>query len=171
MSQSSIGEINALEGRIVKAEDDADDMLWQQAAAVVKLLERMTQRELAAQWINARTGKPYSQAHVAYVAQVYRDKSTYQPRPRFRDAYNEITNAHKKTSEPEDHVPFHWMNAVGDLRKLIDKWPEDARALAPKVLRELADILEGSNDSRRDGNSRAGAGRRERVENRTQISI
>lgn len=35
---------------------------------------------------------PYSQAHVSYVAKAYRDKSTYQPRPRFRDVYNAVAN-------------------------------------------------------------------------------
>jgi phage N-6-adenine-methyltransferase len=90
----AIREINALEDRIVTAEDDADNMLWEQARQVVEQLDAgVTQRQLAKQWINARTGEPYSQVHVLYTARTYRDKFTYQPRPRFRDAYNEIANA------------------------------------------------------------------------------
>ena len=61
----ALREINALEDRIVRAEDDADAMLWEQAQHVVAQLDAgLTQRQLAAQWINARTGEPYSVAHV-----------------------------------------------------------------------------------------------------------
>lgn len=82
--------INALEQRIVKSEDDADAALWEQARQVAALLEGgMTQRALAAHWINARTGKPYSQVHVIYTVKAL-DKLAYQPRPRFRDAYSDF---------------------------------------------------------------------------------
>jgi hypothetical protein len=50
---------------------------------------------LARQWINARTGQPYSQKHVSFVAQVFVEKFTSQPRPRFRDAYNAVANPAK----------------------------------------------------------------------------
>lgn len=88
----AVREINTLETRIAQSEDDADAKLWQQAEIVVaQLAAGMTQRALAAQWINARTGDPYSAMHVNYVSQVV--KLTLQtPRPRFRDAYNEIAN-------------------------------------------------------------------------------
>jgi len=99
----AIREINALEGRIVKAEDDADDMLWEQARQVVEQLDAgMKQRQLAAQWINARTGKSYSLRHVQIVRQVIADYLNSQPRPRFRDVYNEITNS----SKPKESVHF-----------------------------------------------------------------
>ena len=51
----AIREINALETRIVTAEDDADAMLWEQARQVVEQLEAdggPSQRQLAKQWIN-----------------------------------------------------------------------------------------------------------------------
>jgi phage N-6-adenine-methyltransferase len=90
----AIREINALETRIVKAEDDADEMLWEQARQVVDQLDAgLRQRKLAAQWINVRTGEPYSLRHVQVVRQVILDYLNSQPRPRFRDAYNKITNA------------------------------------------------------------------------------
>jgi phage N-6-adenine-methyltransferase len=93
----AIQAINDLEQRIVAAEDDADAQLWEQARCVVEQLDAgmMSQQELAAQWINVRTGEAYTQPHVSYVAHVYRHKFTYKPRPRFRDAYNEIANAAK----------------------------------------------------------------------------
>lgn len=90
----AIREINALDVRIVATEDDADAMLWEQARQVVAQLGAgLTQRQLAAQWINARTGAPYSAAHVNAVAKVFRVQFTEQPRPRFRDAYNAVANA------------------------------------------------------------------------------
>jgi hypothetical protein len=47
---ASIREINALEGRIARCEDDADAMFWEQAAHVVQQLEAgLSQRQLAAQ--------------------------------------------------------------------------------------------------------------------------
>jgi len=95
----AIREINALEERIVTAEDDADAMLWEQARQVVEQLKSASTRKIAAQWINTRTGETYSHQHVALTARVYSVKFTLQPRPRFRDAYNEIANA-----SPQAHV-------------------------------------------------------------------
>lgn len=89
----AIREINALETRIVKAEDDADAMLWEQARQVVAQLDAgLSQRQLARQWINLRTSEPYSVAHVNYVRKVFSKLNTADPRPRFRDAYNAIAN-------------------------------------------------------------------------------
>jgi ParB family chromosome partitioning protein len=86
-------EINALEQRIVTSEDEADALLWEQAAQVVAQLDAgASQRKLAATWINARTGEPYSVAHVNYTAKVYRVKFTEHPRARFRDCYNAVSN-------------------------------------------------------------------------------
>jgi hypothetical protein len=97
----AIREINDLELRIVEAEDDTDARLWKQAKKVVEQLNAgMSQRELAAQWMNLRTGEPYSAMHVNYTAKAYSVKFTLQPRPRFRDAYNEIANARKAEPEP-----------------------------------------------------------------------
>ena len=91
----AIREINALETRIITAEDDADAMLWEQARQVVAQLDKgKTQRELAKQWINVRNnGEPYSAMHVNYVRQVFVKFTLQVPRPRFRDCYNAIANA------------------------------------------------------------------------------
>jgi hypothetical protein len=117
----AIREINALEGRIVQAEDGADDMLWQQAEQVVAQLEAgATQRQLAAQWVNVRTGEPYSQVHVHRTKEVVERYLKVSPRPRFRDAYNEITNAppkekhevHFSSATPEHYTPPKVIDAV-----------------------------------------------------------
>jgi phage N-6-adenine-methyltransferase len=90
----AVREINALEGRIAKAEDDADAMLWEQARQVVEQLEAgRSRRKLAAQWINARTGEPYSHVHVHRTALTFERYFNVTPRPRFREAYNELANA------------------------------------------------------------------------------
>jgi ParB family chromosome partitioning protein len=91
----AIREINALEIRIVTAEDDADAMLWEQARQVVAQLDAAPRqgRQLARQWINTRTGEPYSERHVRIVKQVFNAYFNTHPRPRFREAYNEIANA------------------------------------------------------------------------------
>jgi len=94
----AIREINALEVRIVTAEDDADSMLWEQARQVVAQLDAgLSQRQLASQWINPRSTDPtnphYSQMHVSYTKQVFEKLAFQNPRPRFRDAYQEIAHA------------------------------------------------------------------------------
>ena len=95
----AIREINQLEQQIVESEDDADEKLWQQAAAVVAQIDAgLSQRKLAGQWINARTGQPYTHTHVQVVVKVASLLAS-DPRPRFRDAYNEIANA-----KPTVHV-------------------------------------------------------------------
>jgi len=95
----AIREINALEQRIVRSEDNADGALWEQAEQVVALLDHgLSQRALAAQWINPRTGRPHSVSHVNYTARVYAVQLTEQPRPRFRDAYNALANRRSRYS-------------------------------------------------------------------------
>src|SRR4029434_5456416 len=118
----------------------------------------LSQRALALQWINPRTGGPYSQMPVSYTRQVFEKLAFQIPRPRFRDAYNEITHA-KPAKGPVHAEPFHWINADLDLRavvaKLVASWPTEARGLAPKLLHELADILEEESEcSSRDWDTR-----------------
>ena len=91
-------------------------MLWEQARQVVAQLDAgLSQRELAAQWINARTGEPYSQMHVQYVATVYRVKFTFHPRPRFRDAYNEIANPSNRLAHYSGD--YEWYTPRDDRRR------------------------------------------------------
>ena len=95
----AIREINARELRIVAAEDDADAELWEQAREVVEQLAAgLTVRQLAAQWINGRTGQPYGKSHVGYVKQAFLSSALDNPRPRFRDAYNAFANPSGKVN-------------------------------------------------------------------------
>jgi phage N-6-adenine-methyltransferase len=121
-------EINALEGRIVETEDDADALLWEQAEQVVAQLEAgLSQRQLARQWINLRTGEPYSVAHVNYTAKVYRVKFTEHPRPRFRDCYNAIANAPNRlahySGDFEWYTPADYLEAARAVLGTIDLDP------------------------------------------------
>ncbi len=107
----AVRAINDLERYIVTVEDDADAKLWKQAAMVVALLDAgLSQRELARQWMNARTAEPYSQMHVSYVRQVVEKFTVQTDRPRFRDCYNALANA---TSGPSNRLvhqtgEFEW---------------------------------------------------------------
>ena len=99
-------EINALEQQIEVAEGHADAMLWEQARQVVEQLDAgISQRDLAAQWQNAK-GEPYSQVHVHRVARVFQRYASVSPRPRFREAFQAV--AHSKltvhhSSESHEH--------------------------------------------------------------------
>jgi hypothetical protein len=52
----------------------------------------MTQRALASQWVNVRTGEAYSHKHVGYVKEAFGKFTSQDPRPRWRFAYNEVAN-------------------------------------------------------------------------------
>ena len=73
---AAIRTINALERRIVKAEDEADAMLWEQARQVVELLNTMSTRDIAKQWRNVK-GDPYSAMHVSLTARTWTVKLLY----------------------------------------------------------------------------------------------
>ena len=134
-------EINALEGRIVHAEDDADAMLWEQAGQVVAQLKAgITQRALAAQWINARTGEPYSQSHIRNTVAVVAEYFNTQPRPRFRDAYNAIANAATGTAHVshnsgnnEWYTPVEIIEAAREVLGGIDLDPASSAKANEKV--------------------------------------
>src|SRR5262252_3623104 len=82
----AVRAINALEVRGVRAEQEADAIWWEQARQVVAQLEAgLSQRELARQWINGKTGEPYSQSHVLWTKRTFEQFTNHSPRPRFRD--------------------------------------------------------------------------------------
>jgi hypothetical protein len=125
---AAIREINDLESRIVAADESSDAALWEQAERVVAELEAgLSQRKLAAQWMNGRTGEPYSVAHVNYTKQVV-VKFTEHPRPRFRDAYNAVANAKTnrltyQTGDYEWYSPADIVAAARDVLGAIDLDP------------------------------------------------
>jgi len=142
----AIREINALETRIVTAEDDADAMLWEQAAQVAAQLDApgMSQRKLAAGWINARspTGEHYSAMHVNYVRQVFVKFTLQVPRPRFRDAYNEIANAvaphvSHNSGNNEWYTPAEYIDAA---RRVMN----DGIDLDPATTEAANDIIQAA---------------------------
>ena len=65
------------------------------ARVVLRWLPEIAELVMAGtkQWINVRTSESYSKTHVVHTAAVWRGHFTDQPRPRFRDAYNEIADA------------------------------------------------------------------------------
>jgi len=90
----AIQELNVLDRQIVDADDGADKLLWRQAQNMMALLAAgLSRRQLARQWINARTGEPYAEKHVRIVEKVWKKGAEFTPRPRFRSLYNELGNA------------------------------------------------------------------------------
>jgi len=134
--EADVREINALEQRIVKSEDDADAKLWEQARQVVNLLEAgMTQRALASQWVNARTGEAYSYRHVGYTAATFGKFTSQVPRPRFRDAYNEVANAKPSNSDGSgDSIRFDFGAALNRIHDVLIKTYDSASGFERKQL-------------------------------------
>jgi phage N-6-adenine-methyltransferase len=94
--------INALDELIAAADTDIDRLMLEQATRVVRLLASgWSQRDLAAQWINARLGEPYSQMHVSFTARAF-EKCTFQPGLLFRDIYNSLANPSRYGNSGDD---------------------------------------------------------------------
>lgn len=132
-----LAEIIDLERRIARADTDADSLLWQQAEHVAALRRRgMSQRNLARQWPNGRTGKPYTLRHVQVVLKVF-DYCTSQPRPRFRDLYNEIANPTFGTGDEKWFSPREYVEAARRVLGRIDLDPascEDANRIVQAAI-------------------------------------
>ena len=82
--------LTKLDRQAVAAEDSAEEVRWRQAEEVARRLAAgETQRAVAADWLNTKTGKPYTHRHVQVVNGLW-EKFGYlgsQDRPAFGDAY------------------------------------------------------------------------------------
>jgi hypothetical protein len=96
-------KLNRLEQEIAAAEGSADDARWAQAEEVVRLLDGgMTQVEVAAGWINTRTGKPYGQPHVVFCAKAWRYYlGNNADRPAWNTAYQKAKRADRPKTAPK----------------------------------------------------------------------
>ena len=128
--QPAIETINDLERRIDAAEDDVEAFKWQQAALVVQQLQTMTQRELAAQWINPRTEKPYTQKHVWSVRRVFDDHGRQEPRPRFSDLYRAVKYQQQR----------HWDRPAMPAAPIVP--PKHARVTIQERRRQCQELAE-----------------------------
>lgn len=63
------------------------------ARRIADLTDVDSLRQVAAQWVNARTGEPYSAMHVNRTVKAFNSNVNVTPRPRFRAAYNAVANA------------------------------------------------------------------------------
>jgi hypothetical protein len=125
-------KLNTLEQEIVRDEDSAESKRWAQAQEVVRRLDAdETQREVAASWINGRTGQPYSHKHVEFMARLWREfgKAPSQDRPPFTVAYDKASNmATTRTERVEAQAPRSEATAQKLVENLLsDKTPPEVR--------------------------------------------
>jgi hypothetical protein len=96
--------LTKLDRQAVAAEESADEVRWRQAEEVARrLAEGETQRAVAADWLNAKTGKSVAQDHVRRYAQLWRDYERSQDRPSFAPAY--AGTVPSRTEQSQAQVP------------------------------------------------------------------
>jgi hypothetical protein len=156
-------ELNALEQRIARDEDvvasaqgAVEDARWHQAEIVVEMLDGgATQREVAAGWINSRTGKPYAQNHVKDVAKVWRrfgsEHFTVQDRPDWTTAYYTVGQGSDEVIAPEQRR---------------QEWSDAHESRAPKTKATAEKFVENLQDAPPEVVETIVQGAREVVENR-----
>ncbi|HEY5220337.1 MAG TPA: hypothetical protein VIJ16_11045 [Gemmatimonadaceae bacterium] len=122
--------LTKLDKQAVAAEDSADEVRWRQAAEVVKRLDAgETTREVAASWINARTGNPYGMSHVVHCAEMHKRFASESELPEWAPAYAAVSH---KTTRPES------------AQAQVPTTPEIARKFVEnlhKAPQEVVDIL------------------------------
>jgi len=137
--------LNDLERSIVAGEDAAEDGRWMQAEEVVRRLDAgETQREVAASWLNLRTGQPYRPGHVNAVAKVWRRFGVRSSeRPRWTDAYETARSGSEEIVAPFDRQrgereaqpPTTVESAERLTQRLIEDAPEEVREAVEQGLR------------------------------------
>jgi hypothetical protein len=150
-TQRQFNKLNTLESVIVNAEESAEDARWQQASIVVELLDGgMTQRQVAADWINGRTGKPYAQNHVKDVARVWRrfgEQFTVQERPDWTTAYYTVQQRSEEIIDPDDRRQ-QWSDAH---EARAPKTERTAERLVQNLLSESPQIVDTVYQGLREG--------------------
>lgn len=122
--------LNTLEQEIVRDEDSAESKRWAQAQEVARRLDAgETQREVAASWINGRTGESYGQKHVDVMARVWREWEPTRDRPPFTVAYDKAEGrATTRTERVEAQAPRSEATAQKLVQNLLsDKTSPEVR--------------------------------------------
>jgi hypothetical protein len=130
--------LNVLELKKVQGEDAAEDARWEQAKEVCSQLDAgRTQREIAADWINLRTRKPYSHQHVSCCQRIWKrfGKVPCQDRPRWSDALATVMRGSDETVDTgkewgdrmEARPPTSVESANRLARNLTTKAPPEVR--------------------------------------------
>jgi hypothetical protein len=151
---SIANKLNTLEKSIVSAEDSAEDARWAQAKEVVRLLDSgLSQREVAAQWINGRTEKPYEHKHVRICAGAWKRFGSLETRerPTWSDAYETVQQGSKEVVSPFDRQrkereaqpPQSVESAERFVQNVIDKAPDKVRYAIEEGLRAHRHDLPG----------------------------
>jgi len=139
----SDNKLNRLERSILAAEDSAEDARWLQAEEVVRRLERGESfREVAASWVNGRTGRPYAMSRVQAFAAIWREYGVLEPvqRPSFTKVYSDSGS---RTDRYKAQAP--------DSEETAHKLGENLAAQPPEI---LSAVLDGYNQATEEAEPR-----------------
>lgn len=145
-----ITELNALEQRIARDEEvrssagaAIEDARWHQAQIVVEMLDAgATQKQIAAGWTNARTGKPYAHQHVSFCKLVWqRWGSSELERPDWTTAYYTVQQGSDEIVPPDDRRQ-QWSDAhearTPKSQASAEKFVENLQDAPPEVIDTIA---------------------------------
>jgi len=140
-----VNRLNQLEQQIVAAEDGAEDARWQQGAEVVRRLDRgESERDIAASWVNGRTGKAYSQKHVNRCATLWHQFGESAPtqRPSWATEYAALdvtTRSERAQAQAPTTVPI----AEKLVDNLVDKKTPKAvfNALVKRLVKKAPEVV------------------------------
>lgn len=132
-------ELNRLEQEAVDHEDALCVSRWKQAEVIVARLENETEREIAASWINRRTGKPYTQVTVHQFAVAWQkfEKVPFQDRPPFWSAVERALATSTRVQRNESQAPTTPETARKLVANIVAKSPPEVqRAIADEIVKQ-----------------------------------